>query len=67
MNLTGKLALSFLLIGWVVIALATALGFATVGNAVIQAIAVHATIVGGISVCVGIFLSVCCAMKIIWE
>lgn len=67
MNLTGKLALSFLILGWVVMALATVLGIATVGNAVIQAIAIYALMVGGASVCVGILLGIWCAMKMIWD
>ena len=67
MNLTGKLALSFLIIGWVVMALATALGIATVGNAVIQAIAIYAMMGGGALVCVGVLLGIWFAMKMIWD
>lgn len=67
MSLTGKLSLSFLIIGWIVMALATALGIATVGNAVIQAIAIYAMMGGGALVCVGFILGIWCVMKMIWE
>ena len=67
MSVPTKLALTLAVIGWVVIAVSSVIGIATVNNAVLQTIAIWVMGTGGAMVGVGILIGLGCFIKYIWE
>lgn len=67
MSVPTKLALTLAVIGWVVIAVSSVIGIATVNNAVLQTIAIWAISTGGVLVGVGIIIGLARFIIYIWE